>query len=1271
MNEKRNSSSAKPEDVSARSHDSPDAEEQIDSFNDILKSENMRASEVKVRLPGEVLWQDPESFFGAAIEQLQRELFDTKDQLQAATFRTEFLDAELLNCRDQLQQSADVLARANQDLAEARQSNDAATDERDRLSHEIQSLLSSLGEATIVLDAQQNIVRFSSEAIRFYGLRPGDIGRPLFELQPRVAELPPLPPPNNLGDETISDQAIASDGGTVFRRLLPLINSAGEREGSVVSFSHKEKAVREPDLFHRLRRKRIFVFDLDIESGAITRDGAIQEVLDAPLGLNRSQYAERIHPDDQQEFTDHFDRCTPLSPSFSITYRFRTDHHGWRWLQDDGETVFDDHNSPVQLIGACSDVSAIIRHESELRRKQRLLELVAAEGTKPIGSLGIDRRFRFASESLAALLGRTAAQLNQESVLEAFGEPMYGQLRGDLNAALDGEKRSVEVRLAADGDVRHLRLNFIPDLDDRGLIDGCHLVIEPPVNSPAGLLTNGLSGSHGLAAATDTVLPMQRVIDNVMHFIGVVDPTGTLIGINESALSVGGLVRNDVINKKIWDCHWWKFDPGVADKIRGAIELAAGGQMVRMDTRLQSHAANEIEFDLQITPVRSQNGHVTHLILSGMDITDRTLTENELAASEHRLALALESAGMGSFEWEPETDQVWWDHRYSQLTGLPEGDRHRSEEFFRLIHEEDVDRFRTSISEALFTGKVFVDEFRITRPDNTTRWIAARGQAVKSEETGITRLVGLNWDITDRKKDQKSFEKATQLAEAANQTKSEFLANMSHEIRTPMTAIIGYLDILSRNLTHEDDLKCVSIIRNNSKFLLGIINDILDISKIEAGKLSMQKKRFQPDQLVSDVKTLMNVRAIEKALELNVRFDGPLPRTIRSDKKRLKQILINLVGNAIKFTDIGSVTLVVSFNKDESLLQFDVIDTGIGVDPRKLSDLFQPFTQGDSSLNREFGGTGLGLPISQRLARLLGGKIVAKSQCGKGSKFTLTTAVGSLRNIAMVEPKLTTVGQVAKPLPREQLLQLDGRILVVDDRREIRSIAQHMIEEAGATSAAAADGQEAIHLIRQAMQDGEPFNLIVMDMQMPVMDGYEATRRLRQSGFKSPIIALTAHAMAGDRQKCLDAGCSDYLTKPLDHDEFISLLASGLQTPEPVDSASPRRIMVVEDQVSAADALAGLLELMDHEVRKAYDGTTAIKLAKRFRPEIVLMDMRLPDMSGIETMNAIRAQGKIQPIFVALTGETDEEKTRAAGFTHHLLKPVDFELLESTIRSIV
>ena len=272
-----------------------------------------------------------------------------------------------------------------------------------------------------------------------------------------------------------------------------------------------------------------------------------------------------------------------------------------------------------------------------------------------------------------------------------------------------------------------------------------------------------------------------------------------------------------------------------------------------------------------------------------------------------------------------------------------------------------------------------------------------------------------------------------------------------------------------------------------------------------------------------------------------------MPETINSDDKRLKQILLNLVGNAIKFTHDGSVKLALSLKADSQppVLEFEVSDTGIGMTDAQMAVLFQPFAQADSSVDRKYGGTGLGLTISKRLAEMLGGKIAVTSAMGVGSKFTLSISLKNFDEHTLIEPTMSTPLLVTQDDQRTTP-KLEGRVLVVDDRREIRFIAQHFLVDAGVTVEVGENGQEAIDMIAAAEASGEPFDLLVIDMQMPVLDGYEASRRLRAIDYDKPIIALTAHAMDGDREECLAAGCTDYITKPLDGPRFIKIIASHL-----------------------------------------------------------------------------------------------------------------------------
>ncbi len=390
---------------------------------------------------------------------------------------------------------------------------------------------------------------------------------------------------------------------------------------------------------------------------------------------------------------------------------------------------------------------------------------------------------------------------------------------------------------------------------------------------------------------------------------------------------------------------------------------------------------------------------------------------------------------------------------------------------------------------------------------------------------------------------------AAESAESADRAKSEFLANMSHEIRTPMTAILGFAEnLLDSSQSKSEKLNCIQTIRRNGKYLLGLINDILDLSKIEAGKATIERQSTQPCRIVAEVAALMRVRADAKGLPFNIEYTGVIPQTIRCDVTRLRQILINLIGNAIKFTEVGAVCLVTRLvdDGDEPYLQFDVIDTGCGLIQEQEAKLFQPFMQADTSTTRKFGGTGLGLTISKRFAALLGGDIVLLTTAiGVGSTFRATVATGSLDGVKMLEDPMsaTVVPDDAVAVARAPRSDLHGcRILLAEDGPDNQRLISFVLKKAGAEVTVEENGQLAFDAALTARDHNEPFDVILMDMQMPVMDGYEATARLRQEGYTGPIIALTAHAMSSDREKCINAGCDDYATKPVDRQELIETI---------------------------------------------------------------------------------------------------------------------------------
>ncbi|MFO0921312.1 MAG: ATP-binding protein [Pirellulales bacterium] len=429
-------------------------------------------------------------------------------------------------------------------------------------------------------------------------------------------------------------------------------------------------------------------------------------------------------------------------------------------------------------------------------------------------------------------------------------------------------------------------------------------------------------------------------------------------------------------------------------------------------------------------------------------------------------------------------------------------------------------------------------------------YVSSRMQIVEGRD-GATQVLQIDRDITNEREALEKLEKANIEAEAANRAKTEFLTTISHELRTPMTAMLGFADILQREPGHPEFFERVETIRRNGEYLLALINDMLDLSKIEAGKVAIEKQQVDILQLTEDVRMLMDVRAKEEGIPLSMSFDTSVPRFVTSDRIRMRQILVNLISNALKFTNEGHVHVRISLRKDtqnRDALVFEVEDTGIGIAPDGVQRLFQPFTQLVRESKHRYGGSGLGLSISKRLAERMGADITVESTLGKGSRFSLWHPVShvDLERLVDASHASSEMPAFSRVDRNQEIVPLQARVLLADDRRDVWRVAKYYLEKAGAIVSVAENGQIAIDEAVNARASGSAFDIVLMDMQMPVLNGKDAVIRLRQLGFDIPIIALTADAMEGERDICLAIGCHDYVPKPIHGPDLIRLLAKHL-----------------------------------------------------------------------------------------------------------------------------
>jgi PAS domain S-box-containing protein len=694
----------------------------------------------------------------------------------------------------------------------------------------------------------------------------------------------------------------------------------------------------------------------------------------------------------------------------------------------------------------------------------------------------------------------------------------------------------------------------------------------------------------------------QSLVEMAPDALAIIDDEGTILLVNAQTERLFGYRRSEMLGQAIELLVPDRFRKGHVARRKSFFaqsETRPMGSGVEFTGRRKD--GREIPVEISLSPLEADGRLLATSTIR--DISDRKRLEARYKTLVEGIPAVTFMAAL-----DGGNNEMYCSPQIEQLLGFSQKEW-VSDPFlwYRQLHPDDRQRWGQEFARTCSAGVNFSSEYRFISRDNREVWVHGEARVVRDQHGQPLFLQGIAFDITDQKQAEQSLrrsaaeleekvrertlalEEASLRAEAASQARASFLANMSHEIRTPLNGIIGFADLLRRGADTDDKerVEWLEIIHAGGKHLLALISDILDLSKVDAGKLDIEQVACSPIKIIQEVCAILRSKAEEKGLQLQAVFAGPLPQTIHSDPTRLRQLIMNIAGNAIKFTAQGHVTITTTLRRpadEEAKLVLEIADSGIGIPASKLDLIFEPFTQADSSITRKFGGTGLGLAISRRLAELMGGHITVQSEFGRGTTFICEIATGPIDDASLVTD--ATAARPVLAVPSMSGRSFAGRrVLIADDGDTNRKLIQLILGRAGATVEQAENGRQAVQQATETM-----FDLILMDMQMPIQDGYAAARELRALGIGTPIIALTANAMKGDDERCRAAGCSGYLSKPVDQDLLLATVADVFNAGDQngvglIRSAPPEAGLSPSLPAAAGQRIVSTLPMSDADFR--------------------------------------------------------------------------------------
>jgi two-component system sensor histidine kinase/response regulator len=903
-----------------------------------------------------------------------------------------------------------------------------------------------------------------------------------------------------------------------------------------------------------------------------------------------------------------------------------------------------------RAVGSLCLESGLADLQERLRRFEQFTALIAMGSLLVVYLLtaALQRGITGPIQSLAAIARSIAAEESYSLRAPSLAGRELRQLGADFNHMLDEIKR------------RDTALNEARD------------VLEPRVAARTTDLEMQVKerrrAEHELQQRTTF---LNTLITNNPLAIAVGGPDGRLELVNPAFEKLFGYTSDEAIGQRIDHLLY----PGSLsrDEMDGRLQRVKK-ETIHETAKRKKKNGDLVDVEVHAVPLSLESGEHNVLALY-QDISERTEAQRALRESEELFRTVSAAAPIGIFYTGPNGKILYTNKRWEEMTGRKAQDAMRSG-WADAVHPEDR-AVVEKLWESGFALQIELkDQCRFLTPEGHVNWVQWQTRALVGPDGTLQGYVGVIEDITKQRAAEQRLKEAKEAAEAASRAKSEFLANMSHEIRTPMNGILGMTDLALDTELKPEQREYLEMVRSSAESLLGIINDILDFSKIEAGHLDLECVSFSLLDCIESALEPLAVRAQQKGLEVTWALQGDIPDFLMGDPTRLRQVLINLAGNAIKFTKQGEVSVRAERlqSKDGLIpIRFSVSDTGIGIPQEKQQQIFDAFSQADSSTTREFGGTGLGLSISARLIQMMKGKIELESAPGKGSTFAFTV------------PFLIATGAIPVLPAMAHPAMMNERALVVDDNEINRNLLMQLLPQWGLLTTCAANGAEALEQFKKSLEEGAPFSVVLLDQNMPGMDGYEVAGKIRLlAKKKQPVIIILSSAPASvEPARLKKLGIDRTLIKPLRRATLYEAIRHGLKLPAPgketrslrdeTEKARCLRVLLVEDNRVNQKLAMRLLEKVGHQVTLAINGREAIEALKLNFFDLVLMDIQMPVMGGVEATQKIRdaerESGGHIPI-IAMTAHAmagDAEKYLSAGMDGYVSKPVRAGFLRAEI----